>query len=298
MAYGAYADPRYGSGFDSHQNTFFLFLQITEPSYRSEKKFCEPLNITSHHNFVGASNNHKAVEISYDDRRYWMKHTVQMKYTDAEWSALWNLVHQPSIREIFYMYLITCVDTSNLKIGRAPMTATKASAASEGCPLVIKWLKEVIMEDPAAAAHVPSVVGENYDLRSKWEDDLKVMTFKSRDPSSAAFHYMQNYDDAMLKDDLGSPGRRSNVACVLPHNHLVSCVLRHFKGQAWTKANTDDISRNLEKLGIEKKTLKLAGTSRRNLWAFPSIQGIIYLLLKRGWMTLNEAKDTVAAEEV
>ena len=52
---------------------------ITEPSYRSEKKFCEPLNIKSHHNFVGASNNHKAVAISCDDRRYWIKNTVQMR---------------------------------------------------------------------------------------------------------------------------------------------------------------------------------------------------------------------------
>ncbi len=44
---------------------------ITEPSYRSEKKFCEPLNIKSYHNFVGASNSYKAVAITSDDRRYW-----------------------------------------------------------------------------------------------------------------------------------------------------------------------------------------------------------------------------------
>jgi len=57
---------------------------ITEPSYRSEKKFCEPLNIKSYHNFVGASNSHKAVAITSDDRRYWVKNTVVMQYNDDQ----------------------------------------------------------------------------------------------------------------------------------------------------------------------------------------------------------------------
>ena len=52
---------------------------ITEPSYRSEKKLCEPLNIKSYHNFVGASNSHKAVAITSDDRRYWIKNTAVMQ---------------------------------------------------------------------------------------------------------------------------------------------------------------------------------------------------------------------------
>ena len=42
---------------------------ITEPKYKSQKKFCEPLSLKSYHNFVGASNSHKAVAISPDDRR-------------------------------------------------------------------------------------------------------------------------------------------------------------------------------------------------------------------------------------
>jgi len=114
---------------------------ITEPNYRSEKKFCEPLCIKSHHNFVGASNSHKAVAITSDDRRYWMKNTVPMHYPDDHWSKLWSMVNDPCIREVFYQYLINCVDTSALRIGRAPMTSSKADAAAEQCPVGIKWLK-------------------------------------------------------------------------------------------------------------------------------------------------------------
>lgn len=78
---------------------------ITEPSYRLEKKFCEPLNIKSYHNFVRASNCHKAVAITSDDRRYWIKNTAVMQYTDDQWGHLWSLVNDASIREVFYQYL-------------------------------------------------------------------------------------------------------------------------------------------------------------------------------------------------
>ena len=111
---------------------------ITEPSYRSEKKFCEPLQITSYHNFVGASNSHKAVAISTDDRRYWMKNTVGMKYPDEHWATLWKLVDNPIIREVFYQYLVNCVDLTGFP-QRAPMTSSKAEAAAEQCPVGIKW---------------------------------------------------------------------------------------------------------------------------------------------------------------
>ena len=57
---------------------------ITEPSYRSENKFCDSLNIKSYHNFVGASNSHMAVAITSDDRRYWVKNTVVMQYNDDQ----------------------------------------------------------------------------------------------------------------------------------------------------------------------------------------------------------------------
>jgi hypothetical protein len=112
---------------------------ITEPSYRSENFFCEPLNITSYHNFVGASNSHKAVAISTDDRRYWIKNTVGMKYPEDHWTRPWSLVDNPSIREVFYQYLVNCVDLTGFPT-RAPMTSSKADAAAEQCPVGIKWL--------------------------------------------------------------------------------------------------------------------------------------------------------------
>lgn len=77
-----------------------------ELSYRSEKKFCEPLCIKSYHNFVGASNSHKAVAITSDDRLYWIKNTVPMQYPDEHWGHLWGLVNNPCIREVFYLYMV------------------------------------------------------------------------------------------------------------------------------------------------------------------------------------------------
>ena len=63
--------------------------------------------------------------------RYWIKNTVVMQYSDDQWGHLWSLVNDATIREVFYQYLVTCVDTSVIRIGRAPMTAFKADAAAE-----------------------------------------------------------------------------------------------------------------------------------------------------------------------
>ena len=158
---------------------------ITEETYRSKKKFCEPLQITSYHNFVGASNSHKAVAISPDDRRYWMKNTVGMQYPDEHWGRLWALVDNPSIREVFYQYLVNCVDLTGFP-QRAPMTSSKAEAAAEQCPVVIKWLKTVVLQQPNCAASVPAWVGDDYAQRTAWEDDKLKMTFKNRVHNSRA----------------------------------------------------------------------------------------------------------------
>ena len=259
---------------------------ITEPSYRSEKNFCEPLNITSYHNFVGASNSHKAVAISTDDRRYWIKNTVGMKYSEEHWTHLWSLVDNPSIREVFYQYLVNCVDLKGFPT-RAPMTSSKADAAAEHCPVGIKWLKTAVLEQPNCAASVPAWVGDDYEQRTAWEDDKLKMTFKNRVHNSRAMRNFldDGYEKACLSDDLA---KRSSVTCVLPLNHISACVAARFKGQSYMKYNEDDMKRDFSQLGLKIGQDRLAGTSRRGLIKFPSIEGCIYLLRKKGWMTAAE----------
>ncbi|KAL0043400.1 hypothetical protein WJX79_003619 [Trebouxia sp. C0005] len=239
---------------------------ITEPSYRSEKKFCEPLNIKSYHNFVGASNSHKAVAITSDDTRYWIKNTVVMQYSDDQWGHLWSLVNDATIREVFFQYLVTSVDTSVIRIGRAPMTSSKADAAAEQCPVGIKWLKTAVLEQPNCAASVPA-----------WK----------REHNSRALRNLldEEYEKACLKDDLR---KHSTVKCILPLNHISACVATRFKGQSWMRYNEDDLKRDFKQLGLEPRLARLAGTPRRGLITFPSIEGVIYLLRKKGWLTAAE----------
>lgn len=198
---------------------------IIEPSYRSEKNLCEPLNIKSYHNFVGASNSHKAVAITSDNRRYWIKNMTVMHYTDDQWTHLWSLVNDACIREVFYQHLLT-VDTTVIRIGRALMTSTKADAAAQQCPVGIKWLKTAILEQPNCAASTPAWVGDDYEQRSMWEEDKDKMTFHHRIHNSHALHNLldEESEKACLKDGLC---KRSSIACVLPLNHS-ACVAARF----------------------------------------------------------------------
>ncbi len=62
-----------------------------------------------------------------------IKNTVVMQYSDEQWRHLWSLVNNccnACIREVFYQYLVNSVDTSVIRIGRAPMTSSKADAAA------------------------------------------------------------------------------------------------------------------------------------------------------------------------
>ena len=37
-----------------------------------------------------------------NDRRYWIKDTVVMQYSDDQWGHLWSLVNDATIREVFF----------------------------------------------------------------------------------------------------------------------------------------------------------------------------------------------------
>ncbi|KAL8717957.1 MAG: hypothetical protein Q9181_008256, partial [Wetmoreana brouardii] len=94
------------------------------------------------------------------------------------------------------------------------------------------------------------------------------------------------YEQQALKSDyLG----RSTVKCTLPITHITKLVGRQFAGLSWMRINEDDLKRDFQALGAEFKSAKLGGKVRRNMVVFPSIEGVIHLLIKKGWMTKEEA---------
>ncbi|KAL3138579.1 hypothetical protein ABBQ32_006348 [Trebouxia sp. C0010 RCD-2024] len=97
----------------------------------------------------------------------------------------------------------------------------------------------------------------------------------------------------MCIKDIGGRGQRAATLpkCVLPLDHVTRCVVRHFQGQStWLKPNADAIKRQLkDELGIDYTTAKLAGKIQRKCFIFPSIEGCIYKMKKKGWMTDEEA---------
>ena len=151
-----------------------------------------------------------------------MKNTAGMKYLDEHWDRLWALVDNPSIREVFYQYLVNCVDVTGFP-QRAPMTSSKAEAAAEQCPVGIKWLKTAVLEQPNCAASVLAWVGDDYAQRTTWEDDKLKMTFKNRVHNSRAMRNLLDvgYEKACLAEDLA---KRSTFTCILPLNHTASCI--------------------------------------------------------------------------
>ncbi len=54
------------------------------------------------------------------------------------------------------------------------------------------------------------------------------------------------------------------------------------------KYNEDDVKRDFTNQGLKIDQARLAGTTRRGLIKFPSIEGCIYLLRDKGWMTASE----------
>ncbi len=106
----------------------------------------------------------------------------------------------------------------------------------------IKWLKSAILEQPNCAAQVPSLVGDDYEQRTAWEDD-KDRTFHHRVNNSRAMRNLldEEYEKATLRDDLG---KRNGIKCVLPINHISACVAARFKGQSWMRYTEDDIRRD------------------------------------------------------
>ncbi len=118
------------------------------------------------------------------------------------------------------------------------------------------------------------------------------MTFHYRVNNSRALRNLldEDYEKAFLNEE-----KHSEVKCILPLNHTSTCVSSTFKGQSWLKYNEDDLKRDFRSVGLEPKQMSLAGTSRRGLIMFSGIEGVIYFLRKKGWLT--EAELTIEEED-
>ncbi|DBA97792.1 TPA: hypothetical protein ACH3X3_012664 [Trebouxia sp. C0006] len=135
------------------------------------------------------------------------------------------------------------------------MTRAKAEAASDQCPLVIKWLKWAVLEELDCAAHVPYSVGEgDYQQRQAWEADSEKMRFKPPNDHPAFRNLVGTvYDDTMLTQDYGIVGQNSNNVCktVKP---------------AYLKASATDMRNSLDSMGIRtKEQVRIGGKKRRNM---------------------------------
>ncbi len=137
------------------------------------------------------------------------------------------------------------------------------------------------------ALHHQSIADSDGQPSSCPTSDLTKMTFHSREHNSRALRNLldEEYEKASLKDDLRN---HSAVKCILPINHISACVAARFKGQSWMRYNEDDLKRDFKQLGLVPKLARLAGTPRRGLITFPSIEGVFYLLRKKGWLTAAE----------
>jgi len=230
----------------------------------------------------------KALIVSADCMRYAIYYTTKMDYGKDHWDLLWDLVHSPQVRELFFQYLRTCVDTGRFD-KNAPMTAAKAAQASEQCPAAARWLKSVIMDRPTAAAHVPADV-DDFVERAAWENDKAKMTFKSRGrtPPSLINLVGDPLEEALILDDVTSKGMARSPKCVLPLEHVAKCVAKHFQGQSWVRFDSAELKRDFLHMGIKIQRIRLGGASRY-LLVFPSIEGCMYLLKKAGWMTTDES---------
>ena len=128
---------------------------------------------------------------------------------------------------------------------------------------------------------MPSWVGDDYEQPSAWEDDKNRMTFRHTVNNSRAMRNFlsEEYEEVALRDDLG---KRNGIKCMRPLNHISACVAAKFKGGSRMWHNEGDIKNYFVQLGLEIKSAKLAGVTRRGLMVFPSIEAVMYVLRKKG----------------
>lgn len=286
-----------GLFFGQHGQAETLKCLITEDTFRSEEKFQSAVVLPSFHNFVVASNTHKAVNIPNEERRFFMLNCTRINYSKQHWEKLWSLVTDQDVRELFYLHCIN-LDVNCIQRGQAPFTAFKQVLQSEQAPMAIKWLKHVVLSDiDALNWQVPSEIKKPADRQQIAADlDNGLFSLKSRPADSSVYGQWlgPDYEEKALAFDLSASSRYKTL---VPTKHVSECILEFFRGQAYRSSNEDDLIGDLAKLGLPRGVVKrvpTTGTTRRCI-AFPSIQGIKFLLRRKKWLT--EADESGVTED-
>ena len=178
-----------------------------------------------------------------------------------------------------------------MKKGQAPFTAFKQQIQSAQAPNAIKWVKH-LLSDTDALCTCPGEVRKESErcaiYREIEENGLFRLKHRLTDESSAFNNLVgKEWEEHALHMDLA---KRSAVKTVVPIGHVTDYVMTYFKGQSFRGTTEDDIVDTFKSLGLRvdlPKKIPAGGTSRRCI-VFPSIQGLIFLLKKKRWMSAEE----------
>jgi len=266
------------------------FCRITEDKARFEQKYQSAEVLPSFHNFVVLSNTKKAVEIPNSERRFFMLCCTDLRYSQEKLDSLWALVKDPSVQELFFHYLLG-VDSSIVKKGQAPFTAFKQQIQSAQAPNAIKWIKH-LLTDTDAMCTCPGEVrldSERYAITREIEESGLFRLRHRPAAGNDAFSNLvgEEWEQHALQMDLA---KRSAVKTVVPIRHVTDCVMNYFKGQSFRGTTEDDIVDSFKSLGLKVdlvKKIPSGGTSRRCI-VFPSVQGLMFLLKKKRWVSGEE----------
>lgn len=264
-------------------------LQITEDRARFEQKYQSAEVLPSFHNFVILSNTQKAVQIPNEERRFFMLTATRKHYTAGQWSELWAAVKDPTFQALFFHFLQT-VDTSGIIKGQAPMTQFKTKIQAQQAPATIKFCKALLDDPTLFQSPMADIRLESDQMLLREEFDSKGrFLIKTRPATPPAFTNLveeEEWERYQLSIDMGRTGLKE----LIPVRHVVQSVISHFKGEAYVRITTDDVTESLEKLGIGKQhnlAIPTGRTSRR-CFGFPSVQGLRYLLKKGNWLTVDD----------
>lgn len=260
---------------------------ITEPTARFEAKYQSPLTLPSFHNFVVLSNNDKAVLVGQSERRFFMLQPQRKQYSKANWTDMWYQVKDPGFQELFFHHLLS-IDTSIITKGQAPMTAFKKVIQSEQAPPTITYLKE-LLHDPSMMQRPMENMSDAFRMQLMDEFSTGRFALKHREPLPAAFQNLveQPSEEELLAKDLSN---NSAVKTQVPQKHVRDCITQYFRGQAYVKINHADINSAFVRLGFKNSSMKLNDPTKQSnppikSFAFPSIEGLKYLLAREHWLT-------------
>lgn len=259
---------------------------ITEDKARFEQKYQSPEVLPSFHNFLVLSNNMKAVQVPNEERRFFMLEALRKAYTKNDWSALWALVKDPTFQELFFQLLLS-IDTSCIVKGQAPMTAFKQRIQARQAPETVKFLKDLLDDPSLMQKPLRELHNENHQMQLRDEFETRgrfMLRHRPNYESSAFAQQTPEWDDWALSQDLANGSKTKEL---VPKRHVVHCVMDHFKGESYAKVTSDDVNSTMESLGLGKDcaTKVPLGSTQKRCYAFPSIEGLRYMLMKQNWLT-------------